>query len=360
MDVYYFVIILTFILCKYIKVPENDLKAYTIKVIWVFMPIMIYGALRYDFGNDYWQYEMWYNQWHRYMTEVDSDEHAEVGYQWLNMIMPTWQSLLILVSGSVVAAYMLLYSKYVDPKVLMVAVFFTMLYPDQCFFLQFISMRCGLAIAGVYMSLPLIIKRKYLLLIPLAFGLSLFHTSAILFLPLAVIVGQSLALTKKEIYVWFGIVVVTIFMSQSTLINYVTPFLMSDQFESYRTHYLEADSHASILNGTANVILGYFIVSWAWRNRRVLTKAQNVIWRLSLLYLMCPFLGALGRTRMTFYYIPFYIITITYLMNDKWPAKWQKTVFITLAVAVMLYATFVVWMNNPYFRLQHYHSIFSE
>lgn len=358
MDIYYFVIIITFILCKSINVRANDPKAYTKKVIWVFMPIMIYGALRVNFGVDYSQYEMWYYQWHGRVTEVNPEEHAEIGYQWLNFVMPTWRSLLILVSGSVVAAYILLYSKYVAPNTLMLAVFFTMLYPDQCFFMQFVSMRCGLAIAGVYLSLPLIIQRRYMLLIPIAYGLSLLHTSAILFLPMAMIAGQTFTLSKKEIYVWLSAFAALALISQTTLISFVEPFLIGDQFESYRTHYIEGDTHSSILNCSANAILIYFILSWAWRNKTVLTKAQNAIWRISLLYLMCPFLGSLGRTRMLYYFIPFYIITITYIMNDKRCIQWQRIVFITLAIAIMMYATFVVWMGNPNFVFEHYHSIF--
>ena len=64
---------------------------------------------------------------------------------------------------------------------------------------------------------------------------------------------------------------------------------------------------------------------------------------------------------MIYYYIPFYIITITYLMRDKRPVKWQKQVFIGLAIAVMLYATFIVLMNTAtFFRIAHYHSVLEE
>jgi len=325
----------------------------------VFVPILIFGALRVDFGPDYPEYESWFYEWHGHLTEFDREHHSEIGYQWLNMVMPTWRSLLMLVSTSVVAAFIMMYSKYVAPEMLMLAMVFTMFYPNQTFFLSFISMRNGLAIAGTYMCLPLIIKRKYWLLIPIAYGLSLLHTSAIFFLPMAMIAGRNEALTKKEILVWGGVLIAVTFMSTSRLMSIVESVMIGDQFESYRTHYFEGDNHSSLLQCTANVILMYFIVSWAYRNRINLTEAQNTIWRLSLLYLMCPFLGNLGRTRMMYYYIPFYIITITFLMKDKWPVKWQKQFFIGLAIAVMLYATFIVWMNTAtFYRVAHYHSIF--
>lgn len=358
MDVYYFVIALTFLLCHSIIVPQGDQIAYRKKVIWVFMPIMIYGALRVDFGTDYSQYEMWYYEWHGTEHILDSDLHAEVFYQWLNIVMPTWRSLLILVSTAVVGAFMMMFYKYVDPKYLMLAVFFTMLYPDQCFFLQFVSMRCGLAIAGTWLCLPLIIKRKYWIVLPITFVLMNIHTSAVFFLTAALFAGRNTPVTKKEIYIWIGVFIALTFMSTSSLVSYIEPLLIGDQFESYKKNYLEGDDHSSLLNGTANAILAYFIVSWAYRRKDVLTKAQNSIWRISLLFLMCPFLGSLGRTRMTYYYIPFYIMTITFLMKDEWPNNNQKTIFITLAVSMMLYATFVVWLRNPHFVFAHYHSIF--
>lgn len=358
MDVYYFVIFITFLLCYFIKVPANNEKAYRNKVIWVFVPILIFGALRVEFGVDYGQYEMWYYEWHGTGFQIDKDEHAEIGYQWLNIIIPSWRLLVILVSTSVVVAFMMMYSKYVKPEMLMLAMVFTMLYPDQTFFLSFVSMRNGLAIAGVYLCLPLIVQRRYWLLIPISYGLSLFHTSAIFFLPMAIIAGRNKALTQKEIWVWVGVLLAVTVMSTSRLMSIVESIMIGDQFESYRTHYLEGDNHSSLLQYTANAILMYFIVSWAYRNRYRLTEAQNTIWRLSMLYLMSPFLGSLGRTRMTYYYIPFYIITITYLMQEKNIKKEHKYIFIGLAVAVMLYATVIVWMNNPHFVFAHYHSIF--
>lgn len=333
MDIYIFVVIITFYLCHNIRVPYNDIKGYQKKVFLVFVPILIYGALRVDFGIDYSQYELWYYEWHGHMTEVDPDEHAEIGYQWLNMVVPSWRLLLIIVSTAVVGAFMMMYSKYVAPQMLMLAMVFTMLYPNQSFFMSFVSMRNGLAIAGTYMCLPLIIQRRYWLLIPISFGLSLFHTSALVFLPLAI-------------------------MSTTSLFSLFESFTSLERFERYA--HLEGDDHTSILNCTANAILAYFIVLWAYRNKNVLTKAQNTIWRLSILYLMTPFLGTLGRTRMTYYYIPFYIITITFLMKDKWPAKWQKQLFIGLAVSVMLYSTFIVWMFNKHFVYAHYHSVLGD
>lgn len=361
MDVYYYVIAITFLLCYLIKVPKNDVKAYQRKVFWVFVPILIFGALRVDFGPDYPEYESWFYEWHGHLTEFDRDHHSEIGYQWLNMVMPTWRSLLILVSTAVVAAFIMMYSKYVAPDMLLLAMVFTMFYPDQTFFLSFISMRNGLAIAGTYLCLPLIIKRKYWLLIPIAYGLSLLHTSAIFFLPMAMIAGRNVPLTKREIYIWIGAFVFFSLASQSTLFSIVENFMIGDQFESYRTHYLEGDTHSSLLNSLSNAVLAYFIISWAYRNRHVLTEAQNTILRLSILYLMSPFFGSLGRTRMIYYYIPFYIITITYLMRDKWPVKWQKHFFIGLAIAVMLYATFIVWMNTAtFYRVAHYHSVLEE
>lgn len=358
MDVYYFVIAITFLLCYCIKTPKNDIKAYKLKVFWVFVPILIYGALRVDFGNDYPTYEMWYYEWHGNVTEVDPNEHAEIGYQWLNFIVPSWRLLLIIVSTSVVGAFMMMYSKYVAPEMLLLAMVFTMLYPDQTFFMSFISMRNGLAIAGTYMCLPLIVKRKYWLLIPIAYGLSLFHTSAIFFLPLAIIVGRNVPLTKNELLIWLTAFVSFAVLSTTSLISIIEPLMVGDIFDEYKTYYLAADTHSSLLLGSANAVLIYFIITWAYRNKNILTKAQNTIWRLSLLFLVCPFLGSLGRTRMSYYFIPFYIITITYLMKDKWPQKWQKYLFVGLALAVMLYATFVVWIHNPYFKLAHYHSIF--
>ena len=77
-----------------------------------------------------------------------------------------------------------------------------------------------------------------------------------------------------------------------------------------------------------------------------------------MLYLICPFLGVLGRTRMIFFYLPFYIITITYLAKDKWPDRSQKNAFFSLAIAVMFYS-FWIFVSDKHFIFSHYESIFS-
>lgn len=359
MDIYIFVVIFTFIFCSQIKVQNGDRKAYLKKIIWCFLPIFIYGALRENFGIDYRAYKSTFEYLNGKPQLVDPDAHEEIGYQWLNVIMPSWRLLVMLVSTSVVVAFGFLYYKYVEPKMLMLALFFTMFYPSQSFFLSFVAMRNGLAIAGTFLCVPLIVKRKYGLLLPIIVGLSLLHTSALLFLPLAIVIGQNFDLSKKEIYIWVMAVFSLSILSTTDIFNLVMPIMSGDVFSSYKSYYMKEDDHNSLLNCSANAAIMYWIVAWAYRNRRRLTPSQNTIWRLSMLYLICPFLGVLGRTRMNFFYLPFYIITITYLMKDKWPSKNQKTAFIGLTVAVTLYSLWIL-VNGKHYAYSHYESIFSN
>lgn len=358
MDVYYFIILLTLFLSYNIKIPEGDYNAYCKKVFWVFFPLLIFGALRVDFGNDYSSYEEDFYTLHNHPELVDPNAHAEIGYQWLNVIMPSWRLLLAFVSTMVVLGFIKLYSKNINPKMLTPAMFFTMLYPDLTFYLSFVSMRTGLAIAGTFLCFPLIKERKYVLVLIIAYLLSFIHTSAILFLPVALLVGFNKALSRKEIFIWiFALIALTV-LSTAGLIDLISPLFGNDMFDRYREHYLVADDHSSLISCTANAILMYFILDWVYGNKDNLTKSQNSIWRLSMVYLLSPFLGSLGRTRMTYYFFPFYVIVITYIIQDATLEKWKKIMFVSLVTSIMLYATFYVWLNNPYFIFQHYHCIF--
>lgn len=359
MDVYIFVVVFTFIICSQIKVKNGDQKAYLKKIVWCFFPIFLFGALRENFGIDYPVYKSNFAYLNGNPQLVDPDAHEEIGFQWLNVIMPSWRLLVMFVSTSVVFAFGFLYYKYVEPKMLMLALFFTMFYPWQSFFLSFVAMRNGLAIAGTFLCAPLIVKRRYWLLLPVIVGLSLLHTSALLFLPLAIIIGQNFDISKKESFIWLTAVLFFSLISTLDIFDLVMPVMGNDLFSSYRNYYMKADDHSSLIHCSANAIIMYWIVMWAYRNRGRLTPSQNTIWRLSMLYLICPFLGVLGRTRMYFFYFPFYIITITYLMKDKWPSKNQKTAFIGLTVAVMLYALWI-FVNDRHFVFGHYESIFSN
>lgn len=358
MDVFYIVIVVTLFLCYSIKIPEGDERAYRKKIIWTFLPVFVFGALRVNFGVDYEQYEREYYELHGNFNLIDPNGHSELGYQFLNVVMPTWRLLVVLVSSIVVFAYGFLYYKYIPSKCLMAVLIFTLFYPDQSFFLNFVTMRNGIAIAGFFLCTPFIVNRKYLLVLALAVFLSFFHKSALIFIPMALLVGRNSKITKNEIYIWITVILVFASMSTSSLIQNVLPMMGSDIFESYRNNYLVDSGHRSYLNSFASMLLIYWILSWAYRNRDILTDAQNTIWRLSVLYLMSPFLGPIGRTRMTYYFFPFYAITLAYMIKDQWPDKTQKVAFILFAVAVMFYATFIVWMGNPHFVFDHYISIF--
>lgn len=360
MDVYIFVVIFTFIFCSQIKVQNGDQKAYLKKIIWCFLPIFIYGALRENFGIDYPEYKYDYELLHGNAQFIDEDAHSEIGYQWLEVIIPSWRLLVMFVSTMVVSGFALLYYKYVEPRMLMLVLFFTMFDPDRCFFLSFVAMRNGLVIAGFLLCTPLIVKRRYHILLPIVFLLSLLHTSALVFIPLAILAGRNFSITKKEIWIWFGSVIVLSLLSTTDIINLALPLLSNESFESYRNHYMNADNHSSLLSCSANAILMSVIFMWAYKRRFELTPAQNVIWRVAMLFLISPFLGVLGRTRMIYFYIPFYYITITYIIQDKWLSKSNKRIFLLFVSAILLYYTFYVWMGGKYFVFWHYQSIFSD
>lgn len=358
MDVYYFVIAITFLICYFYKIDINCPRDYRRKIFWVFVPIFIYGALRVDFGIDYPNYESEFYYLNGHPENIDTQTiHSELGYQWLEVIMPNWRSLVILVSSLVALAYAFLYYKYVDSNMLFFVIFVTFLYPDQSFFLNFVAMRNGMVIALFCLSIPLLIRKKYLYVFAIAIGLFFIHKSAILFIPLAILAGQNFDISKEEIIVWTITILIFAAMSNSDIIENVSLVLRSEEFESYRDTYLRDSGHASWLYGLANAPLIFWTFKWAWRNRKDLLPSQNVIWRLAMLYMMCPYLGAIGRTRMNYYFFPFYVITLSYIAKDQWPSKLQKTAFICLAISIMIYQTFVLWMNNARFPYSHYHSI---
>lgn len=358
MDVYYIVIVITFLIFFLYEGKGGGRNPYLRKLIWVFLPIFFFGALRENFGIDYPVYKAEYYLLNGHPENIDEvTMHSELGYQWLEVFIPSWRLLVMLVSTMVVVAFIFLYYKYVDSKMLLFILFFTFFYPDQSFFLNFVAMRNGLVIAIFWLSIPLIVERKYLYAIAITLILFFIHKSALIFVSMALIVGQNFKISYKEITLWIIAIVVLSLMSTANLIKVVLPLMGSDEFESYREHYLIDSGHSTWLYGLANVVFIYFIFKWAFRNRNILTSSQNVIWRLALLYLMCPYLGPIGRTRMNYYFFPFYIITLSYLVKDKWTFKGEKLLFIIYATTIMFYATFWIWMNRSIFPYAHYQSI---
>lgn len=359
MSVYYAVFILTVLLC--IIIPAKTDKEYIRKLIIVFLPLFLFGALRVDFGLDYATYEGLYHSIHESSLEkLDESDHAELGYQVLNLIMPTWRSLLVLTSFMLCFSIGFLFYKCLDRNKLLLAICVMFIAGNFAFYTPLVTMRNGLANAVFLLSIPFIRDRRIVIVAIIAFLGSYIHTSLLLFMPLAYLVANNKPISLKEIIIWIGCFGVFVVFGSSSILNYATGFMMS-YFDRYE-HMIEAISTGSgfvnILVGVTNLIIVGIILYTIYQNRNRMSAVENSVSRIALLYLLSPFVGAFGGARWQTYFIPFFVVCSANMYSYTWKSNAQKIGFYILIFAYFSYSFFYVWQwHNPYFVFQTYHSI---
>lgn len=360
MSVYYAVFVLTILLC--IFVPANTDKEYIGKLIIVFSPLFLFGALRVDFGLDYEAYEnLYYSIKGTSIENLDESEHAELGYQVLNLVMPTWRSLLVLTSFMLCFSIVFLFYKCLDRNNLLLATCVMFIAGNFAFYTPLVSMRNGLTNAILLLSIPFIRDRRIVIVAIIAFLGASLHTSLLLFMPLAFFVANNKPISLKEILIWIGCFGGFVVLGSSSILGYSTGFMMSyfDRYEQMIEAVSAGSGYVNILVGITNLVIVGIILYTIYQNRNRMSAKENCVSRIALLYLLSPFVGAFGGARWQSYFIPFFVVCIANMYSYTWKSNVLKIGFYILIFAYFLYSFFYVWQwNNPYFVFQTYHSIY--
>ena len=147
MNIYWLVAILTLLLNR--MLPSKTNKEYLINLLVSFLPLFIYGAIRVNYGNDYSSYEYFFEKFHVSGAFVgDSDEHAEVGFQYLCYIMPSFRSMLVLSAGLLYSSWVLFLYKNISAKWVWLAIILIFLMPEKNVFGVLEGIRNGMGISG--------------------------------------------------------------------------------------------------------------------------------------------------------------------------------------------------------------------
>lgn len=333
-----------------ILLPVKTKQGYSIRLFISLIPLFLFGALRLNFGLDYQGYLDFFNE--AKLFGHSADERMEIGYYYLNKILPSFRSLLVLQSALVCISYFYLF-KYVPNKLSWLAFLILFIAGNNTIFFMLSGIRNGIAISIFILSTPFIIKRKiipFALMIYLAF---LFHQSIILYAPLAYLVATNKTITKKEISIWIGVVLFFTVSSFTPLMQFVNIFI-NTYFDRYSTYVSQADEAEGV-----GILMKLFVfimvsVTLIFLKKTKLSPTENTIMRLTLFFLISGILGALNM-RMTQVFIPFLIPGVVIVVNRS-KDKWIKNTFIVSVVLSLVYAIWL-WLESPYFSYQNYESV---
>lgn len=354
MKAYYLVFFLTLLFSLFIEAKTD--KQWRWKLFWTFLPLFIYGAIRVDYGNDYSSYEELFNLIHGHSDfDLDRDLHAELGYQLLNKIIPSYRLLLVL------SAFILSFSlgvfccKNIPQKYLWLAIILIFLNPEKNVFGVLVGIRNGLVISSFILLSDYIHKRKWLPFMAFTVALSYIHTSALFYLPIAYFVGFNKPFKTKEIWIWCAALLALITVSMTDLSRAFFAFIENDIFARYETYLYEEMQRGVLIVGVSvvNIVLLLFYFS---SRGYALSESENSMIRLGILYSAMFFLGSLSM-RASYFYDMFYIGSIITIVNDKRAKLWLRLSIVSIAIVTSIYSMFIVWMGAPSWSHSIYHSL---
>ncbi len=354
----YYIVFFLALLAQLYPVKSN--YHYKKRLFFTFFPLFIFGALRVDFGNDYSKYKYYFESINGFENLASVDQHMEIGYAWLNFFMPNFRTLLILTSLLMCSAYATLFYKMVKPNYLWFAVFLLFLSGDKTIFFQLSSMRNGIVISLLILSLGLIQNRKIFPFAIITLISYFIHTSALLFFPLAYIIGSNKEFTRKDALIWIIIIFQALTLSIFSFLDKASLFIATyfERYVSVIGYMKEAalNSSDSIIAIVSSLFL--LITTFYYSLTTRLNPIENTILKISLLFLISYLLGALSA-RASQYYIIFFIISAISIFT-KWKYKLLRDGYIVITTLFLGYGFFVVWMGSQWFAYKDYHSLLGK
>ena len=349
MAVYWTIAIITVLISLY---PAKSSKQYSILLIVSLIPLFLYGATRLNYGLDYNEYETYFNSVKLYGFQAN--ERMEIGYFYLNKLLPNFRSLLIFQSILLCVSYYYLFKWYIPKQYAWLGFILLFLAGPLTVFFMLSGIRNGIAICILILSSNYIQKRKILPFAIAVFIAYLFHNSIVLYAPIAYFVASGKPITKRSITIWL-LASLIIVLTSSTIILEFVDIIIRMYFERYST-YVEFAKEQSSGAGLLVSLFSFVVISillLLFKDKKLKVK-ENMVVNLTLLFFLTNLLGPLNM-RMSQYFVSFFIagsiIVISRSKNKPFKLAYFVAIFAFLIYSLML------WFKNPYFSYDTYKSI---
>jgi hypothetical protein len=336
-----------------------------------FFLIIVFSALRYNYGNDYPAYHDAFTQISKipnlnslfslFDGPFDKYQGTEVGWVVLNWLFKPlgFSGLVIFTSIITNIVYYKLIKTFVPQKWYWLAIF-TYIFNTSLFFVPLSMMRQSCCMVLFVISFKYIAERKILKSLLIILITVLFHKSALILLPFAFF-GFLSYVDGKIISVTFISLFVIFMLTGNFTSDAVNAALMLESFEDYENYFDIMEAGESFGLGFISRLLTFLIPFLFYCADTTRTPFQNrlVVSLAAISFLIIPFtlvLGFLGR--LGYYFSIFDIVAIPLLYG------WMKNKTLRLGL-IALYMAYVVFSFIDFFSLPqwksftHYQTIFS-
>lgn len=323
---------------QYVRVKDD--RSYLRRCLLTFLPLFLFGAFRTDCG-DYDSYETFFEGVHGGGDFYSFNERMEYGFTLLNHIMPSYRMLMVVTSLFVCITFAYFFYKNIPSKYSWLGIIFLFLSADKSIYFMLGSMRNSIAISMLLWSVTFIRDRKYIPMIVTTIVAALFHTSSLIFFPIAFFIARNEKMGTAEMAIWIVAMAVLIMTPITTFLEQIVPYV-DLYFERYES-YVDESRDAGTLATLGAVLMALPALIYMYKNN-ALTKEENTIGRLALCFMYSYFLGSLN-VRISQYYMLFFL---PYIVSYYERVKDQglRIGYVAYCGLFLAYALFVVSANN--------------
>ncbi len=326
-----------------------------------FFTVFCFLALRYDFGNDYMAYLEKFefiNSFSNFNIDEFKIKGTELGWIYLNWIFgPT--GFFSLVATLAALNTFILYKfvkKYVPSIFYWFAIFLYTFQPDSMLILSS-SMRQSIGVMLFLFAIDFLLEKKFLkysLTIILA---SLFHTSAIVLLPLVFLSYFNWKVKFSHIFIVLSLFIIPIIYRFNLF--YQINIFISQYFDFYSVYTNEGIREISPGLGFALNILIYMIFIYYARNDS--SNTHNTLYKIAIIsLLLIPISFTISLiTRINFYFLPVMMAVFPIAFN-RIKEQYIKTAYISVIILFTLYQFFMFFQSDVWKdAFGEYNTIFS-
>ena len=327
----------------------------SLKLFFTFFLIFILASIRKDFGLDYDVYLNEFNSIKNSVSNITFHDHFEIGYVYLIKLVPSFRILIVLLSFLTCFTYYYLFKKFLTIKQYWLAFLFLMFLNNYILFFNFSGLRNGISICIFLLSLDFIIKRKIFIYIILTYIASLFHSSALLVMPLVYLLINVKQTKNIEIIFLAFFILLIIISNTSSIISLFNPiiFLFFDRYELYYSIILNSDdTRGFLLFALCISIIAYTFILL----KTVKISTNNIlILKIKILFFISLLLGNINF-RFSNYFAIFALLSACIMIKIDYN-RLRSSLFSIAFILFILYNHFIVFVNGKYFTYNNFYSI---
>ena len=266
-----------------------------------YVVLFAFAALRYMYGNDYRNYFLWFRHIH---GGGESQFRTEILYNAMNRILPSFPVLIALTSLLLVWVVYRLISRHLPTRYAWIGVFIFVVNP-VLFLMNLSAIRQSIAACFFILAVDFAYRKKYLWYLVLVIVGVLFHKSAILLLPLCLIIN---AKPVKSWVCWLILgVTLTMLVFSQPLLDLVV--WVAERFGDKNYIYWAQQDMKNSLRAT--LLTAVFFLYTLYN----LPKLSGKTLAFAKLYLISPWLGVLAKevamlTRLQIYFEIFSVVVL--------------------------------------------------